>query len=152
MSLGVRQLHDLFAMPTENALYQRQWRAKNPEKCLAYDRAQKKRTGRKALNEKARQWRADNPSYHHKRRSLYRAFICWLKELPCADCGKHFPPECLDFDHVRGQKTFLMSLQAYVSARRLQSEVMKCEIVCANCHRTRTKERREHESRHKAAA
>ncbi|MDP4236659.1 MAG: thiamine pyrophosphate-dependent dehydrogenase E1 component subunit alpha, partial [Bacteroidota bacterium] len=31
-------------------------------------------------------------------------FMRELKTKPCLDCGNSFPPECMDFDHVRGEK------------------------------------------------
>lgn len=66
------------------------------------------------------------------------AFIYQVKAGPCVDCGGKFPPECMDFDHVRGPKLFEI---AAARSRRLESvrdEIAKCDLVCANCHRTRT--------------
>lgn len=60
------------------------------------------------------------------------------KDRPCADCGGRFPPECMDFDHVRGKKAFDIGKSNFTLAR-LASEIKKCEVVCANCHRIRTK-------------
>lgn len=67
-----------------------------------------------------------------------------LKAHPCMDCGGTFPPECMDFDHVRGNKLEEISVLARSSVplEILLLEVMKCDLVCANCHRTRTKQRR----------
>ena len=67
------------------------------------------------------------------------AVIDKLKSGPCTDCGKIFPPECMDFDHVRGQKLGNISK---MSLKRALEEVWKCELVCATCHRQRTLERR----------
>lgn len=71
-----------------------------------------------------------------------KAFLTWIKEaLPCADCSRNFPPECMDFDHVRGRKKInLGAVGANIYSRdRVLKELMKCEVVCACCHRTRTK-------------
>lgn len=59
-------------------------------------------------------------------------------ECGCMDCGYHAHPESLDFDHVRGVKSFNM---AQVGTRKMSSileEIAKCDVVCANCHRVRT--------------
>lgn len=61
-------------------------------------------------------------------------------ERGCADCGYNADPEALDFDHL-GEKNFCISM----SKRTVQAilhEVERCEVVCANCHRIRTKKRR----------
>jgi hypothetical protein len=65
-----------------------------------------------------------------------------LKNRPCMDCGGRFPPECMDFDHVRGVKVMGISHLYRYSMDRLTKELAKCELVCANCHRIRTKARR----------
>jgi hypothetical protein len=59
------------------------------------------------------------------------------------DCGGRFPPECMDFDHVRGEKISSVShmITRNASKNAIFSEIEKCEIVCANCHRIRTKSR-----------
>lgn len=73
-----------------------------------------------------------------------REFIARHKSVPCAECGRTFPPECMDFDHVRGEKVADVSLLVAwnFSLRRLLAEIAKCEVVCANCHRIRTVRRR----------
>lgn len=76
-----------------------------------------------------KQWR----HYYDERRS----FIDWLKSIPCFDCGGQFPPECMDFDH-RDPSTKRRAPGAIGSLNALQNEIMKCDLVCANCHRTRT--------------
>ena len=62
----------------------------------------------------------------------------------CADCG--FPgrnyPYVLDFDHRNGKldKRFMIGdwVKSTVSIERIKSEMSKCDLVCANCHRIRT--------------
>lgn len=75
-----------------------------------------------------------------------REFTDWLKELPCADCGWSFPSECMDFDHVRGIKLFGIGTIRGTQCKGLthdaiMEELLKCEVVCACCHRIRTKKR-----------
>lgn len=77
-----------------------------------------------------------------KRRLGFVDYVRQLRDNPCADCGGRFPPECMDFDHVRGKKKFNVSLKGnWTSKKRIDEEIAKCELVCANCHRVRTTER-----------
>ena len=39
-----------------------------------------------------------------------REVINEYKKKPCADCERSFPPVAMDFDHVRGEKKFSMSI------------------------------------------
>ena len=47
----------------------------------------------------------------------------------------------MDFDHLPGQKK-LCGIAEMVSNRftllEIQQEMLKCELVCSNCHRIRT--------------
>ena len=70
-----------------------------------------------------------------------REKLAAIKNVPCADCGGRFPPVCMDFDHVRGQKLFLVCKPTTVGPG-LDEEIKKCDIVCSNCHRIRTHQRR----------
>jgi len=82
-----------------------------------------------------------------------RTLIGNLKAAPCADCGHSFLACAMDFDHVRGVKLFTISsmLSAGVWWRGrfelLQSELTKCEVVCAVCHRIRTHNRKQYTRR-----
>lgn len=72
-----------------------------------------------------------------------RAWLDSLKAMPCEDCGGEFPPECMDFDHVRGRKKFGIATSINGGRDRLAREIAKCDVVCSNCHRIRTRRRRE---------
>lgn len=65
-----------------------------------------------------------------------------MKQIPCMDCARDFPPEAMDFDHVKGQKRGNVSDLVGLPWRELELEVQKCEVVCASCHRLRTMNRR----------
>lgn len=69
-----------------------------------------------------------------------KQWIRELKEEPCLDCGERFPHYVMDFDHRDGeQKEGIISrLANQLSVRRLEAELKKCDLVCANCHRMRT--------------
>ncbi len=75
----------------------------------------------------------------------YRAFMDWLKQLPCMDCNTQYPPYLMDFDHIPGQgeKHWSPSSLRYHAPdwETLQTELQKCQLVCANCHRKRTAQR-----------
>ena len=59
---------------------------------------------------------------------------------PCADCGER-DPIVLEFDHL-GDKLFnIGAVLTYRNWASILAEIEKCEVVCANCHRRRTKKR-----------
>lgn len=70
-----------------------------------------------------------------------KKFVNNLKNAPCLDCGLTFPPVCMDFDHVRGHKRKNVSAMNAFSASVVTNEIAKCDLVCAVCHRVRTKKR-----------
>jgi hypothetical protein len=80
-----------------------------------------------------------------KRRELLRAELRRLEDVPCADCGVKYAPWVMQFDHVRGQKLFNLGESIGMSSRlrldQVLDEAEKCEIVCANCHHERTRQR-----------
>lgn len=64
----------------------------------------------------------------------------YLLTHPCVDCGEA-DPIVLDFDHVdHTLKTANISKMVRDRARwsRIEEEIAKCEVRCANCHRRRT--------------
>jgi hypothetical protein len=66
-----------------------------------------------------------------------------LRRVPCADCGGQFKPFQLEFDHRDpSTKSFnVMTGRAMLmSTERVLAEVAKCDIVCVNCHRLRTRD------------
>ena len=72
----------------------------------------------------------------------------WMNELksqPCLDCHQTFPVCCMDFDHrVDTTKSYnVASMFAHHYSRELiEIELEKCDLVCSNCHRIRTRDRR----------
>ena len=62
----------------------------------------------------------------------------YLIAHPCVDCGEA-DPIVLEFDHVRGTK--IGNASQMVRDRpwsAIVSELAKCDVRCANCHRRRT--------------
>lgn len=76
-------------------------------------------------------------------RERNRRVVITAKSVPCADCGERFPPYVMDFDHVRGDKNDTVARMAArpVPLLELLTEIAKCDVVCANCHRLRTHQR-----------
>lgn len=74
-----------------------------------------------------------------RQRESLREVVAKAKNRPCMDCDQTFPPYVMDFDH-RGDKDGNVAdmVQRSVSVQRLTTEIAKCDVVCANCHRIRT--------------
>lgn len=83
----------------------------------------------------------------HKRRKPAKTarlikFREWLNEThklsPCMDCGVTLDPVAMDFDHVRGDKIKQISDMWSWSRAKVEVEIAKCDLLCANCHRVRS--------------
>jgi hypothetical protein len=94
----------------------------------------------------------ENPQYYKDRARArdsktqveLRALLFSLKDQKlCTDCGIAYPHYVMQFDHLR-DKLFDVStaVTRKLSVAKLLAEVAKCELVCANCHATRTYLRR----------
>jgi HNH endonuclease len=77
------------------------------------------------------------------RRERTEFLVKYFASHPCTDCGEN-DPVVLDFDHLDPEaKCFDISQGlAYRSWQSIHDEIAKCEVVCANCHRRRTAQRR----------
>lgn len=123
----------------------KKWRSAHPIQSRAASKKWYKKNKKKvALC--ARKWRVLHPRHDAVRTHAYklmRADFMWqLKAAPCVDCGGSFPPECMDFDHKAGMEK-VKSISALTCSHLilLLFEIGKCDLVCANCHRIRTKRR-----------
>lgn len=95
----------------------------------------------------------DHDRYERKRgeprprRAWERGRTEWLlslkRERPCTDCGRIYPPQVMQWDHLPGAPKLGDISTAFrkVSREQLLAEIAKCELVCANCHAMRTFER-----------
>jgi len=85
-------------------------------------------------------WRSLQPAQQAAK--SYQMVGVYLSSHPCVDCGQT-DIRVLEFDHVRGQKTDEIShlLSQGCGWSRIQAEIAKCEVRCANCHRIKTSER-----------
>lgn len=81
-----------------------------------------------------------------KRDKEMRERIRELKSVPCADCGQKFDAVCMDFDHLPDfEKSHNISymIRHRMAWEKIEAEIAKCEVVCSNCHRLRTRDRLE---------
>jgi hypothetical protein len=109
------------------------WRDKHPER----------RAATRPATDKA--WRAANPAkqaqYTAMTKARYaraRRQIQARKDRPCMDCGVQYPYYVMQFDHRDpATKLFIISMARAVGLR-LDAEMDKCDVVCANCHAIRS--------------
>lgn len=81
------------------------------------------------------------------RKARYRAEVSErirdLKHMkPCGDCGERYPFFVMQYDHLGDKEANIADMTRLLwSWERIQAEIDKCELVCANCHAVRTYER-----------
>lgn len=57
-------------------------------------------------------------------------------ENPCSNCKEHFHFAAMDLHHRNPTEKSLRLAQMYgYSLGALQTEMDKCDLLCANCHR-----------------
>jgi hypothetical protein len=103
---------------------------------------------RRAKNARANAGRSEaslakKVEYERGRYAERVAFVSALKAGPCLDCGVRYPSYVMDFDHRPGtEKAAAVGLMFGTTVERLLEEISKCDLVCSNCHRERTRQRR----------
>jgi hypothetical protein len=110
------------------------------------------RDGRQArCRDCSRPWYLENGDEHRQnvarrnrlvRKDYGERLMAYLNEHPCVDCGET-DLRVLEFDHRDSSQKLeavgrLIALRA--SWKRIQAEIEKCDVRCANCHRRRTAE------------
>ncbi len=79
--------------------------------------------------------------YRVTKRNEDRHQVVLIKEgAPCMDCLQWFPSYCMHFDHRDdADKCFEISNKVgKLPLVTVLAEIAKCDLVCANCHSTRT--------------
>lgn len=91
--------------------------------------------------------KVDKAKKNELQKQRRKALSGWVREYlsshPCVDCGEA-DPVVLEFDHIKGTKLGNVSdlTKWGWSVKRIQEEMDKCEVRCANCHRRITWKRR----------
>jgi hypothetical protein len=98
-------------------------------------------------NEYTKKWYNSNKEEHKKNTAKRRVkhthemnikVYEYLKENPCEVCGES-DPVVLDFDHINPEeKSGNIARMRGHSEKTLFTEIAKCRVLCANCHRRRT--------------
>lgn len=99
----------------------------------------------------SREWYQQNRETHmrnvrlrndRERKAVRQRLTDYLREHPCVDCGEA-DVRVLDFDH-EDRSTKLTEIGRLVGTAmpwaRVEAEIAKCSVRCANCHRKRTAE------------
>lgn len=112
--------------------------------------------GRQYFQKNKEKFQERKRNYRKQRRELIQSF----KDKPCMDCEIQYPYYVMEFDHRKPEdKEFLISQAVWgyksqsgkrrkikssdaVGEDRLLKEIDKCDVVCSNCHRIRTHNRR----------
>lgn len=94
---------------------------------------------RKHYDNNKEQYQARN----RKKEESLKHFIIGVKSWPCLDCGCSYPSYVMQLDHLPGltKKHEPAKLFKTGSWNATIEEIMKCELVCANCHAQRTHDR-----------
>lgn len=99
-------------------------------------------TCKACAREYTRQHYRDNKDYYLKKKirtkkRYQKEYYEWLMDQSCVDCGiDDF--RVLEHDHLRDKEFNISHMVGQRSLKGLMSEIEKCDVVCANCHRIRT--------------
>lgn len=103
---------------------------------------------KKCKKQGSKDWNKSNPGRHSQYSQKTRDYLRQKSNefktgKPCADCNRIFPPVCMDFDHVRGEKKNGVAEMVGGGGtwEKILKEIEKCDLVCACCHRIRTQNR-----------
>ena len=117
------------------------WKKANPEKVKAWDAAYRAANREKRRAASAAWYAANSEKTKAAAAALYasrRRFIDAIKlTAGCVDCGYNEVASGLEFDHVRGEKSFGIGENWSRPLPALMAEVEKCEIRCRSCHTAR---------------
>jgi hypothetical protein len=120
------------------------------ENCKAAIREYRARPEVKKKSDAARnKWVKENPKQAKESRDKASKkskqkrydYVNKLKDNPCTDCGQRYNHWQMDFDHLKSEtkyKSISLLCAHKESFKKIDEEIAKCELVCANCHRDRT--------------
>lgn len=126
-------------MIAETVTPQSRYYSKNKEKYREYANKYYHANKEKCA-ERAREWRAHNKEHIvKKQREDKRKRKLWAIEYmggQCKLCRGVFHPAVYEFHHKKPEeKDRDPSKMLQLSLERLKSELDKCDLLCANCHR-----------------
>lgn len=123
--------------------YSKKYYQLHKQHILEYGRAYQRKHPQYAA-EYGKAYNHSHPTYLRELKRARKLKIIDMLGGKCVDCNSAFPghPEVLDLDHVTGEKVRAIGNLLSSKWERLLAEVEKCELVCSNCHRIRTAERR----------
>jgi hypothetical protein len=82
---------------------------------------------------------------HYNRVASHKRLVVnrWKRRKGCVDCGYKANYDALELDHLFGKKGNYRTVASlmYASWKAIKEEIAKCEVVCANCHAIRTRQR-----------
>lgn len=89
--------------------------------------------------ENNRQYYLDKARKRNKkiREEIKNYIWTYLSSHQCSDCGEK-DPIVLEFDHIRDKSFTIASLGRNHTLEVIKTEIAKCEVRCANCHRRKT--------------
>jgi hypothetical protein len=135
--------------------YRKQYYSKNKEKIAGYMKKYREKNKEKfaehmkKYREKNREKFIEyNKEYSQKKRTWLESY---KKNLKCESCGETHPA-VLDFHH-KNPFTKEMSIGLALSAHsveRILSEIVKCSVLCSNCHRKLHWKQRQENKEHDA--
>jgi hypothetical protein len=80
--------------------------------------------------------------YRTERKKEYLFVDEFKLKTGCKDCGYNKDAIALQFDHLRDKQAAISKLVAQGASKDIVlTEMAKCEVVCANCHAIRTRDR-----------
>ena len=127
----------------EAKVYYKEYYKKNKNKIKVYQKKYSKKNKEKIIIRRKKWAKANKDVIYanvRKRKNKNYKLIRKIKlDSGCEICGYNKHHVALDFDHL-DRKTKITSVGQMVnfSWKRIQKEINKCRILCANCHRIET--------------
>ena len=136
----------------ERKKYEAEWRERNRPKMRAYSRKHYEAHKEEIAEHRSKRWRVTHrpkpkktpeerraardrsARFYHAKRLLF--FSLLKSRMHCESCGEH-TAACLDFHH-RDPATKLMNIGSTgrcAERSKLIAEIMKCAVLCHNCHK-----------------
>lgn len=140
-----------FANPDDRREYQReymrQYRLANREKALAQgrkdaakfrERFPEKVKEQIALYGGSERGKLSDKLSKAQARARNRQFLAEIKSNPCTRCGEEYHPAAMEFHHLdpKDKTAAVATLAGWGrSLDILKTEIAKCILLCANCHK-----------------